>query len=387
METHLGFYRRYGISPVRYNASLSEHMEIRGALYRRLGILPLSIRHAKVLEVAAGSGQNSLHVAAQLPITLTLVEPNPVAMREIRSLYAGLQFPHTRPSLLGCRLQEFETAERFDIVICENWLGSSAHDRRLLRKLATFVAEDGLLIVTTMSPVGLIPNVIRRVLGDRASDVHLPFEDRRAQLVAAFEPHLATLVGMTRAPVDWVQDNMINPAYYGIDLTLPLLLSELGAGFGVLRSSPSFAQDWRWFKAMRGEEAAGNEHLLREYWKYSHDFIDHRASLGVREPASNIALEGVAETLIDAASSFEESLLKHRPAETSYLRVIACTEEIAKQFVNVASVAGAIADAKALLERSRISIEDVRSADRFAAWFGRETMYVSLMREAGSVPV
>ena len=35
----------------------------------------------------------------------------------------------------------------------------------------------------------------------------------------AFGPHLRTLAAMTRGVTDWVQDNMLNPAYFGIMLT------------------------------------------------------------------------------------------------------------------------------------------------------------------------
>ena len=43
---------------------------------------------------------------------------------------------------------------------------------------------------------------------------------------------------MTRGVADKVQDNMLNPAYFGIQLTVPMVLSDFASDFKVLGSSP-----------------------------------------------------------------------------------------------------------------------------------------------------
>ena len=65
---HLEYYTRYGINPVRYDLSdLQLHLDRRGSLYRTLGVTPLAVRGARVLEVAPGTGQNSLYLARLAP--------------------------------------------------------------------------------------------------------------------------------------------------------------------------------------------------------------------------------------------------------------------------------------------------------------------------------
>ena len=65
---HLEYYTRHGINPVRYDLSdLQLHLDRRGSLYRTLGVTPLAVRGARVLEVAPGTGQNSLYLARLAP--------------------------------------------------------------------------------------------------------------------------------------------------------------------------------------------------------------------------------------------------------------------------------------------------------------------------------
>ena len=84
-------------------------MVYRGALYRGLGIPLGLIAGKKVLEVACGTGQNSLLLAAQFPESLTLVEPNPTGMRHIVEQYENLKIPHTKPVLKQQRLEDFNS--------------------------------------------------------------------------------------------------------------------------------------------------------------------------------------------------------------------------------------------------------------------------------------
>ena len=67
-QTHLEFYREHNIAPVRYDLSnIDAHLERRFSLYAKLGLLPLSFAKSSVLEVAAGTGHNSLYPAHLLP--------------------------------------------------------------------------------------------------------------------------------------------------------------------------------------------------------------------------------------------------------------------------------------------------------------------------------
>ena len=53
---HLEYYKRHGISPVRYHAAdLSEHLQRRESLYRVLGLPAVAFKGARVLEVGGSN--------------------------------------------------------------------------------------------------------------------------------------------------------------------------------------------------------------------------------------------------------------------------------------------------------------------------------------------
>jgi hypothetical protein len=115
---HLSYYIQHGISPVSYRTDdIGAHFDRRDSLYRSLGLPSVAFKGADVLEVAPGSGQNSLYIATCAPASLTLVEPNPAGRRDIGAAYAGLKIPHTPPTLIAETLQRFTPERRFDIVI------------------------------------------------------------------------------------------------------------------------------------------------------------------------------------------------------------------------------------------------------------------------------
>jgi 2-polyprenyl-3-methyl-5-hydroxy-6-metoxy-1,4-benzoquinol methylase len=383
--SHLDYYVRHGISPVRYQAGdLRAHFERRASLYRSLHLTPLAIRGSDVLEVAAGSGQNSLYVAAQRPASLTLLEPNPTGVRDIKRLYGGAVVPHTKPALIEKKLEDFEPARRFDIAICENWLGASAHERALLRKLAGFIAPDGMLVVTAVSPIGFLPNVIRRALSARLRDTRATFEVQSGILVSAFQSHLATLESMTRTPMDWVQDNMLNPAYFDLCLSVPMLIEDLGGQFQVLGSNPQFAQDWRWFKSLHGERRRFNEHFLDEYFSVCHGFLDHRLepSRGPRE--RSVELDRIAMDIVGQVSRLESALLQGQSGASRERRIE--LQASLRRFIGIAGewaqsrTIDGLSEALELLESDTLDPHKVSKASSFVGLFGRETLYVSLQR-------
>lgn len=386
--SHLDYYITHNISPVRYDlSSVSAHFERRASLYRSLGLLPLAFRHADVLEVAVGSGQNSFYIASLKPRTLTLLEPNPRGIEDIRTLYANQEIPHTAPTLVEKKLEDYKPDCSWDIVLCENWLGSSEHERGLLRKLGGFVAADGLLVVTAVSPIGFAPNMIRRALAARLVKPEMSFEEKTQLLVSAFSSHLATISAMTRSAKDWVQDNMLNPAYFDLCLTVPMVIDELGPEFHVTGSNPVFAQDWRWFKSLYGEARQFNVHFLREYSAVSHNFADYRMFALPSVEVGNEALEDTAFSLIDMVREFE---LMQDSADIArggrLLEGISSFFNAASRVLPAQTLEG-LDEARKLFAKSVICAQDVAEMQAFSGLFGRETLYVSFNKKIESAEV
>lgn len=381
--SHLDYYIKHNISPVRYDlSSVDAHFERRASLYRSLGLLPLAFRHADVLEVAVGSGQNSFYVASLQPRSLTLLEPNPRGIADIQALYGSQKILHTAPTLIEKKLEDFRPNQLWDVVLCENWLGASPHERGLLRKLGSFVAKDGMLVVTAVSPIGFAPNMIRRALAAKLSKSGLSFEARTQLLVSAFSSHLATIDAMTRSAEDWVHDNMMNPAYFDLCLTVPMIVEELGAAFEVVGSNPVFAQDWRWFKALHGDARQFNAHFLHEYRAVCHNFFDYRAKLPMSGDDTSQAVENAAHNLINLIREYENKRRTSAAAssEIELLGGLSVFVTAATGILSPTALEG-IQEAIKLLGRSEIRAEHIAGMESFSGLFGRETLYVSLNKK------
>lgn len=388
-QNHLEYYREHGIAPVSYDlSSMEAHLQRREALYRKLGLLPVAFKGADVLEVAAGTGHNSLYIAQLVPKRLLLLEPNASGVERIRAAYADFALPHTAPAIETRTLQEFESASTFDIVLCENWLGTSERELALLDKLGTLVARGGMLVVTTVSPIGFVPNLLRRFLVPYLVTADASFEAKSAVVERAFGTHLQTLGAMTRSARDWVQDNMLNPAYFGLCLSIPAVIGRLGTDFEVVGASPSFAEDWRWFKSQAGEGRRMNEHFLDEYWSKALNYLDHRQLPAPGDREAAMRLERLGYEILSAVEAHEDAHLGDR---TQVAPAAARVRERLADFVAVlpaqAPAIAALREFAALeIRPPGEMIEAVAGMVQFAALFGRETSYLSLVRNPAWSP-
>lgn len=360
---------------------MQEHFERRASLYRTLGLTPLTFRGAKVLETAVGSGQNSLYVASLTPQSLTLLEPNQTAIREIHNLYEKIEIPHTSPVLVESTLQDYNPAHRFDIVICENWLGRMAEERLLLHKLAGFLEPNGVMVVTTITPTGFLPNLIRRALAVKYCDPRLSFSDRTERLVAMFEPHLSTMNAMTRSATDWVQDNMMNPAYFDICLTIPTVLDELGDRVSTLGTNPSFSGDWRWFKELHGDARNFNRHMMGEYQAALHNFFDYQLLFAQPDIQLNLKIEELCLEFLENVRDYEQAALSDANITNAQTKLLETLEKIVYQLNRFPDpIKLGIEAGLQLLSKDSDDYRIIAKSSAFSRLFGRETVYLSMMR-------
>jgi len=259
--------------------------------------------------------------------------------------------------------------------VCENWLGDSDHERGLLRKLGGLVADGGLLAVTAVSPVGVLPNLLRRALSNRLAPCTESFAERTAVLSKAFGPHLRTVEGMTRGVTDWVHDNMLNPAYLGVILTVPMVLDDLGSSFDVLGSSPQFSQDWRWFKSLCGTNREFNRHMLAEYHANLHNFLDHRTQLPARDARRNAQLETGALAVAESLRVWEAGEGDGEEVELTVRKLIAGISDLPTTY------SAALNEFLDAFAEPRLTPETVAAMSHFGPLFGRETLFLSFEKK------
>ena len=154
---------------------------------------PNLINGKDVLEVAPGSGHNSIFTSSLLPKSYDLVEPNPKGCKDILTIFKSLNIKHTKPNLYQLTLEKFNKNKLYDVVITEGWPGGFlSFDRKMLRKLSSFVKPGGLLLISFFPTIGAMSTYLRRLIAHRLVLNSSSFEKNTIILEKHFQAILTT---------------------------------------------------------------------------------------------------------------------------------------------------------------------------------------------------
>jgi 2-polyprenyl-3-methyl-5-hydroxy-6-metoxy-1,4-benzoquinol methylase len=376
----LEYYIREGISPVHQNISdLNKHFQIRASLYRLLGLIPSLFKGKDIIEVAPGSGHNSIYTASLLPRTYDLVEPNPLGRKDISKIFRNLSVEHTKPNIFPECIEDFKSNKLYDIVICEGWLGGFLdYEKSMLIKLSSFVKPGGVMLITFFPPIGGMATFLRRLLGHRLISRKDKMKQRTNILKKAFSSHLNKLTSMSRSHEHWIQDSILNP-HICVGLNTPRLCTKiLGNKFSIYQSVPQFATDWRWYKSLHGKERKLTKKFLVEYDSISHCMIDFRMDGIKRSIDKNKELEKICFDFATITKNNENLGLGayKKNVEPLLLKIIRNIESDLPQ-----ASKKSLYEANTLLKKKVLEIDDVAKMSEFSCFFGREQCYLSITKE------
>ena len=160
---HLNFYLSNSVSPVRQNIkNLKNHFQRRENLYNKLSLSPLLISKSRILEVAPGSGFNSLYTMSKNPIYYELVEPNDTACKDIKNLLFSKQPKNIR--LNKIKIQDFKPVIKYDVILCECWIGSINEEVKILNSFQNKINENGIIVITFQPAIGMLANTLRKII-------------------------------------------------------------------------------------------------------------------------------------------------------------------------------------------------------------------------------
>ena len=366
------YYRERDISPVKQDTSdLERHHGRRTSLYRLLGIPPLYVEGARVLEFGPGSGDNAIVTAGLRPARYVLVDGNPRAIAETRAQLANISLPSGACSVVESYIEDFASEERFDLVVAEGLVPFQNDPAAFASHIASFVRAGGLLVITTADAASAIGEIGRRLLGNRLAPPSLPYEQRRQRLAPVFAPHLATLSGMSRSVGDWIDDNIVHPLTGRLFSIADALATLEPAGFTIWGSSPQFLTDWRWYKHVYGEACAFNARALDAYHCNIANLADYRVTLPPHDPQLGIELleaGDVLYNLMQANDAGDESVIGDAIAGVRRMATL------------LARVSPSTATSLQSLASSLASGGEPGASDAFAAHFGRGQQYLSFIR-------
>lgn len=143
MNSFLEYYGEHQISPVAQDISdLALHYRKREKLYRQLGMPPRLFQNADILEVGPGSGYNTLAFFAWGG-NVHLVEPNPAGRRDMKQLFCERQVLENKYEIYETTIEEFQSEQRYDIIIAEGFLHSIDNAKSIIQKLKSKIIRGG----------------------------------------------------------------------------------------------------------------------------------------------------------------------------------------------------------------------------------------------------
>ena len=366
------FYSSLGIIPTRQDISnLRQHVERRQSLYSHLGVPPAAVRNASVIEFGPGSGHNAVVTGLLGPCRYVLVDGNPPSLKSTHKLLKSY-CPRLNFELKLSSILRFRSREKFDVVLCEAVIPTQKDPASFLRHVARFVRPGGVLVITCMDPISLLPELLRRWLAwDFVKDIPV-FDDKVARLAKFFQPDLGALPGMSRPPEDWVIDQLLHP-WSGPLFSMPQAIAALGARAAVLGSSPRFLIDWRWYKNIFGRQCTDNSFAVNSYYEQGLNLVDWRVALAPTPRDVVRCVERIAQAIYDgifarergqARFSDRQLVSRMKPLATILAKYSPKTAESAESFIEY-------------VESGRRRDRDLRE---FRPWWGRGQQYLSFLR-------
>ena len=373
------FYRRNGISPVRQDISdLEAHFTRRAGLYRQLGMLPSFLRGRSILEIGPGSGFNSIYTATLEPSRYVLLEGNPAGVADIERLFAGFPVLRARIEIASSLVEDYDSAERYDFVLCEGMLALAgiADPASLLRAVAKFVAPGGMLVITCIDAISDFAETLRRLCGQMLIDPSESLAEQASALILVFGPHLASLPGMSRRHDDWVIDNLLNPASIGPYLSIPDAIAAIRDEFEFYGASPHYCTDWRWYKSLTPGATGYNERGTEQYWANAHNLLDCTRLFPSRDPLANQQLYAQCEATRNLIREYESS--RDTDVVTEIRARLGEVEQSLRAFNP--QIADAVQEVSALVASVPPDAKAVAASRQFGPWFGRGQQYLSFSR-------
>ena len=296
-ETLLSYYQDHAFNPVPIaledaGAWRAHHAKRHNLIENHLKIPLALLRGREVLEFGCNSGENALVLAAA-GARLTLVEPNGQVLPRLRRNFARFGLEEALVGLHNATIGDFQTGQRFDLVVAEGFLNTLPDRDDLLLQIIALIRPGGLGILSFDDRHGALLEQVRRMALWRACRLAGIGKIRSSASLAMagrlFREDFNRL-NASRPFEAWWEDELINP--FASDLwSLREILPILGrAGCGFHAASPLWDthRHHAWYKDVP-DAASRQARLLDDLARALPYFLTGCAATGA-DPAADAVI-------------------------------------------------------------------------------------------------
>lgn len=374
--SYIDFYKKHNICPVLNNID-PLFLKKRAALYFQLGICPSFLKDRTILEFGPGNGINSLYTNSLGPKEYVLVDANPTSLENCKKHFNDSFENHDNYSLVNSLVDEFQTEQKFDLVLCEGLIPHQHNPTSCAKHAASFTKTGGLFVLTCHDFLSFLSEQLRCFISYISVNKEWGFDQKVDQITKQLSPHFTTLKSMNRKHRDWVIDNVMQLEHW---TETPLFsvhdaIETFKEDFIPFGSSPRFINDLRWYKDLTSEnEFLLNEHALEKYWKNVHNLIDYRFEFPERDASANKELYQMSINVKKLTSNY-----LNEPSNSNGEAIIALLQEI-RGSVEEFSKETAKSIECYIENLNRVFNNEPAQFTHFQNWWGRGMQYLSLLK-------
>lgn len=274
-NSFINFYDSNDIIPVRQFDSMSvQHFRRRTRLYSQLSV-PMEIFKGKsILEIGAGTGENSRVCMDFSPSKFSFLDASQSVVKGLGQRF-NKEISDGTVEVFSRDMNETWPNHTFDFVIAEACIPGQKNPLKALESVSALVAKNGYLIFTTQSASSLLPEILRRILALQLKSYCKGNEDWIQTCLSFFEGTLRKLKGMSRNPEDWVLDVLIHPWHEGSQVfEYQSAFSVLNDDFNLVGLSPNWVIRDNWYKDDIEEKSTFHSSSIEVYRQASVFLMD-----------------------------------------------------------------------------------------------------------------
>ncbi len=237
------------------------------------------------LEIGPDSGENALF-AASLGANVSAIDPNPLAISAVNSLFANFPDKSIAERLITseiCYFEEYQTGKKFNFIACEGMIHTVTEAHSFYKKIAYLIDQQGFVLISYCNELSLFADLFHSKVFKSLVANHLKIKDINKDSIGEIVDfgkdlflHKWSKISHLRSIDTWVMDVLLNPIIKiekTVD-TLSMLKTFKDFGLNHWSSWPRYEHigEMRWHRSIKSVDEKLID-ITNQYKKLSLQFL------------------------------------------------------------------------------------------------------------------